>query len=81
MKLISNTQKRNISGGRIRQARHEKKMTQQELSIKLEFNSVYIDRASISKIEQHKRIVTDYEIVAFSKVLSTSVNWLLGLDK
>ena len=42
---------------------------------------VYIDRASISKIEQCKRIVTDYELVAFSKLLGVSVNWLLGIEK
>ena len=56
-------------------------MTQQELSAKLETLAVYIDRASISKLEQHKRITTDIELVALSQVLNVNVNWLLGLDK
>lgn len=81
MRLLLGVNKRNISGGRVRQARLKKDMTQQELTAKLEIESVLIDRASISKIEQHKRIVTDYEIIAFAKVLNVSVNWLLGLEE
>jgi DNA-binding Xre family transcriptional regulator len=43
--------------------------------------AVYIDRASISKIEQQKRIVTDYELLALCEILKVSPNWLLGLEK
>ncbi|RBP36555.1 helix-turn-helix domain-containing protein [Garciella nitratireducens] len=81
MKLILDSKKRNISGSRIKIARLKNKMTQRELSIKLETLAVYIDRASISKIEQHKRIITDIELLALSKVLDVSVNWLLGLEE
>lgn len=80
MKLILDSKERNISGPRIRMARLEHNLTQQELSIKLETLAVYIDRASISKIEQQKRIVTDIELVALSKILKVSINWLLGID-
>lgn len=81
MKLILNSKERNISGPRVRTARLKNNLTQQELSAKLETLAVYIDRASISKIEQQKRIVTDIELVALSKILRVSINWLLGIDK
>lgn len=80
MKLILNSKNRNISGARVREARHNNKMTQKELSANLKLCSVSIDRSSISKIEQQKRIITDYEIVALSTVLKVRVTWLLGLD-
>ncbi|MBE6065010.1 helix-turn-helix domain-containing protein [Clostridium cochlearium] len=81
MKLILDSEERNIAGSRVKIARLKSNLTQQELSAKLETLAVYIDRASISKIEQQKRIITDIELVALSQVLNVSVNWLLGIDK
>ncbi|QIB27803.1 helix-turn-helix domain-containing protein [Caloranaerobacter azorensis] len=81
MKLINNKQYKNLIGKRLKTARLKNNLTQQQVSIKLQTMGVYIDRASISKIEQCKRIVTDYELVAFSKLLGVSVSWLLGIEK
>ena len=81
MKLILDSEERNIAGSRVKIARLKNNLTQQELSAKLETLAVYVDRASISKLEQKKRIITDIELVALSQVLKVSVNWLLGLDK
>ncbi|MDI3477828.1 MAG: hypothetical protein PWQ59_1353 [Thermoanaerobacterium sp.] len=81
MKLILDSEQRNIAGSRVKIARLKNNLTQQELSAKLETLAIYVDRASISKIEQQKRIITDFELVALSQVLNVSVNWLLGIDK
>lgn len=81
MKLILDSKERNIAGSRVKVARLKNNMTQQELSAKLETLAVYIDRASISKIEQRKRIIIDIELIALSEILSVSVNWLLGIEK
>jgi Helix-turn-helix. len=81
MKLILDSEERNIAGSRVKIARLKNNLTQQELSTKLETLAIYVDRASISKIEQQKRIITDFELVALSQVLNVSVNWLLGIDK
>lgn len=81
MKLILDSEKRNITGSRVKIARLRNNLTQQQLSAKLETLAVYIDRASISKIEQQKRIVTDYELLALCEVLKVSPGWLLGLEK
>ena len=65
MKLILDSEQRNIAGSRVKIARLKNNLTQQELSAKLETLAIYVDRASISKIEQQKRIITDFELVAF----------------
>lgn len=81
MKLVLDSEERNIAGPRIKIARIENNLTQKELSAKLETLAVYIDRASISKLEQQKRIITDIELKALSQVLNVSVNWLLGIEE
>jgi len=81
MKLILDSEERNITGSRVKIARLRNNLTQQQLSAKLETLAVYIDRASISKIEQQQRIVTDYELLALCEVLKVSPGWLLGLEK
>lgn len=80
MKLILDSNKQNIIGPRVKIARLKNKLTQNQLSAKLETLAVYINRSSISKIEQQKRIVTDIELVALSKILNVSIEWLLGID-
>jgi len=81
MKLVLDNDNRNITGPRLKVARLKNNLTQQQLSAKLETMAVYIDRASISKIEQQRRIVTDYELLALCHILKVSPNWLLGLEK
>ena len=81
MKLVLENNNRNIIGPRLRTARLKNNLTQQQLSAKLETLAVYVDMASISKIEQQKRIVTDYELLALCQILKVSPNWLLGLEE
>lgn len=81
MKLVLDNDNRNIIGPRLKVARLKNNLTQQQLSAKLETMAVYIDRASISKIEQQKRIVTDCELLALCQILKVSPAWLLGLEK
>lgn len=81
MKLVLDNDNRNITGPRLKVARLKNNLTQQQLSAKLETMAVYIDRASISKIEQQRHIVTDYELLALCQILKVSPNWLLGLEK
>lgn len=80
MKLILDTNEKNIAGPRVKLARLKNNMAQKELSIKLETMAIYIDRASISKLEQQKRIITDKELLALSQALNVSTSWLLGFD-
>ncbi len=76
MKRIIDSDKVNIIGSRIKEARIAAGMSQQELSNKLELLAVYTCRGSISRIETGKRAVTDIEIDAISKVLKVSLDYL-----
>lgn len=81
MKIIIDNKNKNIVGPQVKKIRESTHVTQQQLSAKLETLAVYIDRASISKLERQKRIVTDYELIALSKLLKVSVPWLLGVEE
>ena len=63
----------NIVGDKIKKYRLEQKMSQKELSERLETYAVYICRGSISRIESHERTVTDFVLRAMAKILRVSV--------
>ena len=67
----------NISGHNIRKLREQKKMSQDQLSAKLQTEGLGVNQNSISRIETGKRIVADFELVVIAKVLNVDVNCLL----
>lgn len=66
----------NLIGDIVKKYRKAAKMSQQELSVKLELLGVYVCRGSISRIEDKSRTVTDIELYALAKVLSIPWNEL-----
>ena len=66
----------NITGQNIRKAREKARLTQKELSIKLETMAVYVCRGSLSRIENGSRIVTDIELQAIADALHVSIHSL-----
>ena len=75
MKRLSTTpaQKCNMIGAKLKQFRQEQKMSQQNLSNRLETEAVYICRGSISRIEDGSRTVTDIELYGLSKILKKPI--------
>lgn len=73
MARIIEGKKMNIVGKRVRQFRIERKLSQQQLSIKLETIAVYVCRGSISRIEDQVRTVSDIELYGLSKVLNKPI--------
>lgn len=73
MARIIDYEVQNISGDKVRKFRLEKQMSQKELSEKLETRAVYICRGSLSRIEQHERTVTDFELKAIAEILGVPV--------
>ncbi len=71
--------RRNIIGNRVRQARKRAKppITQKDLVARLQVLGVMADQTIISKIESGQRPVSDIEVVALSKALKVSTEWLL----
>lgn len=74
------SEKINIIGSRIKEARIRAGMSQKQLSEKLELLAVYTCRGSTSRIENGQRAVTDIEIDAISKVLNVSLDYLFNRD-
>ena len=61
---------RNIIYNQIKAARIEANLTQGQLAAKMQVQGISIDQQMISKIERNMRIVTDYELACFCKILS-----------
>ena len=80
MKRILDSEKLNIIGSRVREARTKAGLSQTQLSEKLELLAVYTCRGSISRIENGQRAITDIEIDAISKVLNVSLDYLFGRE-
>ena len=59
MARIIDGDKKNLIGGNLKKIRKRLKVSQQELSAKLELLGVYVCRGSISRIEDFSRTVTD----------------------
>ena len=69
MARIIDSENKNLIGGNLKKLRIKLKISQQELSNKLELLGVYICRGSISRIEDYSRTVTDIELFAIAEVL------------
>ena len=72
---------RNMVGARVEARRKELGIKQKELLALLQQNGVDINASGLSKLEGQIRSVPDYELVALSRALNTSINWLLGLEE
>ena len=69
MARIIDGEKKNLIGKNLKKLRRARKMSQHELSAKLELLGVYVCRGSISRIEDGSRTVTDIELFAIADVL------------
>ena len=63
----------NITGEKIKYYRKMRKLSQQQLSEKLETLAVYICRGSISRIEDGSRTITDIELYGLSEILQVPI--------
>ena len=68
----------NICGKNIAKLRMALKISQRELSDKLQLIGIDIDKNAIQRIECGKRFVTDIEIIAFAKVFDMTYDELLN---
>lgn len=67
---------RNILGPTIKFYRKERRLTQEELTARLNIQGIDIDRPMLTKIENQSRELYDYEIYAIAKVLGIDYNEL-----
>ena len=63
----------NIIGSKIKKIRKENKITQEDLCARLQILGYNINRSDISKIENGKKFVADFEVLGFSRALRVSL--------
>lgn len=78
MKIYDFHGRKNLCGDRIREARQKQRLSQTDLSTKLQLAGVTLERDTISRMENGDRFVADFEVVTLADVLEVPVTWLLG---
>lgn len=78
MKKIQFHGNKNIIHRQLLHWREKRGLSQGELAARMQVLGVNLDQQMISKIEHNDRIVTDYELVCFCKVLNLTERELLG---
>ena len=72
MKISKYNNFKNISGSILRELRTNDGLSQQQLAEKLQLLGVELTSKEISKIENDKRLVQDFELFAFAKIFGVS---------
>lgn len=71
----------NITGNNILRIRKEKKVTQEDLCARIQVMGYQISRSDISKLENGKKFIADFEVYGFAKALKVSILDLFdGID-
>lgn len=69
----------NIAGIKMKELRKALKISQRELSDRLQVAGLDIDKNAIQRIESGQRFVTDIEILTIAKCFNVTVSSLLGI--
>lgn len=77
MKIYWNGISKNIIGENIKRLRKSAKLTQKELAEKLQLEGYEFSDLTILRIEQGKRFVPDYEVVALADYFGITTDELL----
>ena len=70
--------RKNVSGDRIRELRLRARLSQAALAAKMQTEGVVVEQDVISRIESGSRLVTDYELLALTRIFAVSADWLIG---
>ena len=83
MKRTRVSELKNVIGERVRLARlaMRPRVSQDDLSGRLAAKGIQITQTGISKLENRRRYVMDYEVIAIARALRVSVSWLYGESK
>lgn len=79
MRLLTLDGKCNICGERVRLARENQNLSQEQLAAKIQLNGHSLTQKAISRLEMGLRIVPDYEIPLLADALKVDPLWLIGL--
>ena len=77
MKIYGYMGRRNLCGQRIKEARKREGLSQDQLAARMQVEGIQVNQRAVSRIETGDRVVADYELLYFAKVLKVELNWLL----
>ena len=63
----------NITGKNIKKIRKDKKITQEDLCARMQVMGYQISRSDISKLENGKRFISNFEVVGFAQALKIDI--------
>ena len=72
--------KRNLIGSNLKKYRQLNNLSQRNFIVKLSLLGLNLDQASLARIETYKRVVYDYELLYFSKVLNIKIEDLYEIS-
>lgn len=79
MKIYWNGKAKNIIGNKVKELRTAQGISQRTLAARLQTEGFEFTDLTILRIEQGKRFVPDYEIVAIANYFRVSTDFLLGI--
>lgn len=78
MKKIVYYDSKNVIYKRLRYFRKQRKISQEQLAARLQTMNINIDQQGLSKIENNRRIVTDYELACLCRALGVTEREMLS---
>ena len=78
MKKITYYQNKNVIYKRLHYFRKLRKLTQEQLVARLQTMNINLDQQALSKIENNRRIVTDYELACLCRALGVTEQEMLS---
>lgn len=78
MKKIAYDSNKNVIHARLRYYRSLRGLTQEQVVAKMQVMNVNMDQQMLSKIENNRRIVTDYELACLCRILNVTERELLA---
>ena len=79
MKIYQFKGKCNISGSAIRRERERQRLSQEQAA-RMQVEGIQLNQKAISRIETGGRVVADYELTTFSRVLGVSMQKLVDTE-
>ena len=80
MKIYKYNGRCNVCGSKIREERERAHISQEQLAALLQLEGINLSQKAVSRIETGERVIADYELCAFARVLCMSVHDLLGIE-
>ena len=81
MKKFQFKGKGKVSGDRVRELRLRARLPQSALAAKMTTECVIMEQDVMSRIESGSRLLTDYELLALTRIFAVSADGLIGSER